>query len=109
MSEFIKEIMSEEEFYETVSGANTPVLVDFWATWCNPCKMQTPILEELAEELKDKITVLKVDVDQNEKLAYELKIRSIPALFLYKDGDLVEKTIGLTSKAQLSEMIIKYL
>lgn len=109
MSEFIKDIMDIDEFNAVIKNEKKPVLVDFWATWCNPCRMQTPILEELAEELKDKVKVVKVDVDENEKLAYELKIRSIPTLYLYKDGNLVEKSVGLTSKALLSEMIIKYL
>ncbi len=104
----IKEILSEEEFDRELN-CQEPVLVDFWATWCGPCKMQAPILHEFKEEVGDKVKVLKVDVDQNEKLAVGLGIMSIPSLFVYKNGELVEKSIGLTSKAQLSEMVIKHL
>lgn len=109
MSEFITEVMSKDEFDKLIKEEEKPVLVDFWATWCNPCRMQTPILEEFAKELSDKVRVVKVNVDENEKLAFELSIRSIPTLMLYKDGEMKEKTVGLSTKAQLSEMLIKYL
>lgn len=109
MSELINEIMSEEEFDALLKEETKPVLTDFWATWCCPCRMQAPILEEFAKEMEGKVRVVKVDTDVNEKLAMRLKIASIPTLMVFKDGRQVEKSVGLTSKAQLSEMVIKYL
>ena len=107
MSEIL-EILSKEEFNQALKN-NKLVLVDFYATWCGPCKMQSPILHEFKEEVGDKVKVCKVDVDQNEKIAYDLRIASIPTIYLYKNGELKEKSVGLTTKAQLSEMVIKYL
>ncbi len=107
MSEILN-VMGREEFDREIN-CDKPVLVDFWATWCNPCRLQGPILHEFSEEMGDKIKVLKVDVDENEKIAYDLRIASIPTLYLYVNGELKEKSVGLTTKAQLSEMVIKYL
>lgn len=103
----IKEITTENEFVELLSE-DKPVLVDFWATWCGPCKMQAPILHEFFQEAGDKVIIAKVDVDLNEKLAYELGIVSIPTIMLFKNGEVVEKSIGLTTKPQLSEMVLKH-
>lgn len=107
MSEII-DVIGKNEFENEIKS-DVPVIVDFWATWCNPCRLQAPILHEFKEEMGDRIKVVKVDVDQNEDIAYALRISSIPTLYLYKNGEIVEKSIGLTSKAQLSEMVIKYL
>lgn len=107
MSDII-EITSEQEFADLLVK-DKPVLVDFWATWCGPCKMQAPILHEFAEEIGDKAIIAKVDVDVNEKLAVELGIMSIPTLVVFKNGELVEKSVGLTNKAQLSQMILKHI
>lgn len=107
MSEII-DIVGKEEFEKEIAS-DIPVIVDFWATWCNPCRLQAPILHEFKEEVGDKVKVLKVDVDQNEKIAYDLRIASIPTIYLYKNGELKEKSVGLTTKAQLSQMVIKYL
>ena len=107
MSEIIN-VIGKEEFEKEINS-EIPVLVDFWATWCGPCKMQAPILHEFKEDLGDKVKVVKVDVDANEELAVAFNIFSIPTLCVYVKGELKEKTVGLTSKAQLSEMIIKYL
>ena len=109
MSKNVKEILSTQEFYETIENQTKPILIDFWATWCGPCKMQAPILHEFAEDLQDKILVLKVDVDIVEELAIKLNIRSIPTILVYVNGEEKEKSVGLTTKAQLSEMIIKYI
>jgi thioredoxin 1 len=107
MSDII-DIVGKEEFEKEIAS-DIPVIVDFWATWCNPCRLQAPILHEFKEEVGDKVKVCKVDVDQNEKIAYDLRIASIPTIYLYKNGELKEKSVGLTTKAQLSEMVIKYL
>ena len=101
-------ISSEEEFKQEIDS-DKPVLVDFWATWCNPCKMQAPILHEFAEEIGDKVKVLKVDVDEVMSLCYEYEIASIPTIVVFKNGQLVEKSVGLTSKAGLSDLVIKHL
>lgn len=107
MSEII-EITSAEQF-EKELNTDVPVVVDFFATWCNPCRLQSPILHDFKEEMGDKVKVIKVDVDLNEKIAYDLRISSIPALYVFKNGEVKEKTIGLTPKANLAEMVIKYI
>ena len=96
--------LNKENFTETV-GSNKPVLVDYWAEWCGPCKMVAPILEEVASDMSEKITVGKVDVDANQELAAQLNIMSIPTLILFKDGEIVDQAIGALSKAQLLSFI----
>lgn len=83
------------------------VLVDFYATWCGPCKMMTPVLEELAEELKDDVTIAKIDVDEESDLASEYRISSIPTLVLLKNGKPVDSAIGYRPASFLAEMINK--
>ena len=102
-------VVNDLDFEQVVLKSNKPVLVDFYAAWCSPCRMQAPILSELANELDGKIFVAKVNVDECEKLAVSYGINSIPALYLFKDGQVVEKMIGLTSKQELSANIIKHL
>lgn len=102
----IKEILTEEEFAELLLEEK-PVVVDFWATWCGPCKMQAPILHEFKEEIGDKAVVAKVDIDVVEKLAIELGVMSIPTIMVFKNGELKEKVVGLTSKAKLSELLLR--
>ena len=92
--------LNKENFTETV-GSNKPVLVDYWAEWCGPCKMVAPLLEEVASDMSEKLTVGKVDVDANQELAAQLNIMSIPTLVLFKDGEIVDQAIGALSKAQL--------
>ncbi len=104
----IQEITSREEF-EKIISEDKPTLVDFYATWCNPCKLQSPILHEFSQELEGKINVLKVDVDANEEIAFIYQVVSIPTLMVFKKGEIKEKTVGLTPKAQLSELLIKHI
>lgn len=86
------------------------VLIDFWATWCGPCRMQAPILDQLEEEYdEDEFRIVKMDVDENPETPQQFGIMSIPTLLLKKDGEVVEKAIGVQSKDQLRQMIAQYL
>lgn len=96
------------DFEKTVKESKVPVLVDFWAAWCSPCRMQAPILSELAGELGEKIVVAKVNVDESEELAVKYNVMSIPFLAVFVNGELKDSTVGLTTKAELAEMLIKY-
>ena len=97
--------ISEEKFEQTVQNSELPVLIDFWAEWCGPCKMIGPILEELASEMNGKIKIVKVDVDSNSQTAVNYAIRSIPTLIIVKDGSVQAQHIGAASKAQLENFI----
>lgn len=87
---------------------NTPVLVDFWAPWCGPCMQQGPIIDELADEITGKAKIFKVNVDDNSELASQYSIMSIPALKVFKNGNVVEEFVGVHSKKQLLEVIEKH-
>ncbi|MDC2965719.1 thioredoxin [Alphaproteobacteria bacterium] len=97
--------LSLDNFDNEISSSNTPVLVDFWAEWCGPCKMLGPILEEISEDLKDKLRVVKVNLDENQDLAMKYSIRSIPTLLLFKGGELVDTKVGLLPKGDLVEWL----
>ncbi|WP_309384212.1 thioredoxin [Cerasicoccus frondis] len=105
-SEKIKEL-SSSDFDSEVLEASTPVLVDFWAPWCGPCKMLAPILDELAEELDGKVKICKVDVEENTDLAAKYGVNRLPTMLVYKDGAVVDQVIGMTSKAELSARLEK--
>ena len=93
--------LTESNFYQTVRETQVPVLVDFWATWCGPCRMIAPVLDEIASEQGEKVRVVKVDVDNNRKLAEDFRIKNIPTLLFFKGGELRDQVVGLTSKADL--------
>ena len=100
----MEKTLTAENFEEIVMGAEVPVLVDFWATWCGPCMMLAPIVEEIAKEYEGKIVVGKVNVDEQPVLAAQFGIASIPTLLLFKDGELSDTMIGYRSKAEIEKM-----
>jgi thioredoxin 1 len=93
--------VSDDSFAEDVLASNTPVLVDFWATWCGPCRMVAPVLEEIASEKAGALTVAKLDVDANPSTARDFQVVSIPTLILFKDGQPVKRIVGAKGKAAL--------
>ena len=97
--------VTDSNFEAEVLSSDVPVLVDFWATWCGPCIAMAPVVDALAEEFEGKAKVVKLDVDENREIAGKFQIRSIPTMMLFKGGEVVDKVIGGTSMAKLSEMI----
>jgi len=97
--------LSENDWQTEVADSAIPVLVDFWAEWCGPCKAITPVLNELAEEMDGKVKIAKVNVDEAPKLAGDYGVRSIPTLLVVKDGVVQEQMVGALSKAALTEKL----
>ena len=106
MSEFTIDV-NEENFDTVVMNSDKPVLVDFWAEWCGPCKMLTPTIEALAEEYKDTSSIVKINVDDSPTIATKYGIRSIPSILLFNNGDVVEQRVGAVSKDELAGMLDK--
>ena len=101
--------INDSSFKSEVTDSQIPVLVDFWAPWCGPCRMVAPVLEELAKEYEGKVKVVKLNIDENQGTATEYGVRSIPTLILFKDGKECEKMIGVQSKENLKQMVDKVL
>ena len=99
------EVQITSENFASLKTGNLPLVVDFWATWCGPCRMMAPIIEELANEYDGKVVVGKCDVEECEELAAEFGIRNIPTILFFKDGDVVDKIVGAQPKAKLIEKI----
>lgn len=92
--------------FDAIINENRPVIVDFHAVWCGPCKTQAPILKQLVDELGDRVKVIKIDVDQNQQLASRYQIQSVPTLMIFKNGEIKHKQAGVHSKAQLMSLIM---
>jgi thioredoxin 1 len=97
--------LTDATFDKTVHNSDVPVLVDFWAPWCGPCRMIAPIIHEIAEKYKDKAKICRLDTDEARDSAMEFDIRAIPTIILFKDGQIQKKWVGLTSKKDLAEAI----
>ena len=97
--------LTDDNFENEVAASEKPVLVDYWAAWCGPCKMVGPIVEEIAIEYSDKLKVGKLDIDSNQESAAKQNVRSIPTLAIFKGGELIAQQVGALSKTQLTQFI----
>lgn len=100
--------LGDDDFDEQVTKLDGPILVDFWAAWCGPCKIVAPVLEQLADEMRDQAHVAKVNVDDNGNLVNRFGIRSIPTLLVFKNGKVVDQLVGAAPMAQIRRMVEKH-
>jgi len=101
--------LSDATFDESVGGADTPLIVDFWAEWCGPCKMISPVLEDIAKENEGKLQVAKLNVDDNPNIARRFDVMSIPTLLVFADGEVKKRLVGAKGKAQLLEELAEFI
>jgi len=101
--------LEDADFNKVISESTIPVLVDFWAAWCGPCKMIAPVIEEIAEEFEGKVIAGKLNVDENQNVPASLKVSSIPTLIFFKDGKEVERSIGYKTKDEIRRWLTKHL
>ena len=101
--------ITDSSFQEVVLQSDKPVLVDFWAPWCGPCRMLSPVIEQLHNEFEGKAVVAKVDIDNNQQVALEYGIKSIPTLLIFKNGEVVDKIVGLSPKEVIVEKLSVHL
>ena len=101
--------ITTDNFGEVVMDSDLPVMLDFWAPWCGPCRTLGPVMDKLAEKYEGRALVGKVNVDDENELAGEFKVLSIPSVFLLKDGEVVERLVGTRSESELTELIDKYI
>jgi thioredoxin len=101
--------LSDATFDESIGSAETPVLVDFWAEWCGPCKMITPVLEDIATEHVGRIQIVKLNVDDNPNVARRYDVMSIPTLLIFVEGEVKKRLVGAKGKAQLLEELAEYI
>jgi len=101
--------LTDATFDNEVNGSPTPMIVDFWAPWCGPCRMVSPVIEEIAEDHDGKVAVGKVNVDENPGIASRFGIMSIPTILIFKDGKIMDKVVGALSKQDLERFMGKYL
>ena len=100
--------LTDDTFDQEVLKSDKPVLVDFWAEWCMPCKMIAPIMEELAKDYNGQVKIAKLDIDENNQTASQFQVMSIPSLLLYKDGEVVERIVGVVPKEQIEGILDSY-
>jgi thioredoxin 1 len=97
--------LTDQSFQELITSSDKPVLVDFWAPWCGPCKQLTPIIDSLAEEMKDKVTIAKINIDQHPDAAAKYNVRGIPTMIIFKNGAVADTKVGALPKAALAQWI----